>query len=402
MTAPPQSLPPHRERVLLLTLAAIQFLHIVDFMVMMPLGPQLMAELAINTGEFALLVSSYTFSAALTGLLMAAVIDRFERKRLMLSIFALFAVATAACGFVTDYPALLLARCAAGAFGGILGAQVHTMVGDLIPFERRGRASGTLMAAFSVSTVAGVPASLALANQFGWRAPFLLIALLSFIALIMAARTLPSLRGHLGTTHAHPLTAMCQALCHANHLRAMGFMALVIFASFMVVPYITIALIGNVGMAQADIPLIYLCGGMATLFSSRWIGRMADHHGKTKVYRAVAVGSLLPLLLITHLPPVPLWAALVSTTLFFVLVPGRMVPTMAIVTSAAAPAQRGTFLALNAVGVQLASGLAAAVSGLIVTTDAAGRLLHYHWVGYLAVLFTFVALWLVGRVRMPG
>ena len=371
-------------------------------MLMMPLGPLLMAELHVGTREFALLVSAYTLSAAITGVLIAAIIDRFERKRLMLAIFGLFALATLACGLVDDYHALLLARCAAGAFGGILGAQVHTMVGDLIPFERRGRASGTLMAAFSVSTVAGVPFSLYLANHFGWRAPFILIAGLSLIALLAATRLLPSLRGHLSTTRRHPLAAMCAALCHANHLRAMSFMSLVIFASFMIIPYITIALIGNAGMALADIPLIYLCGGLATLFSSRWIGRMADHHGKVKVYRWVAIGSLLPLLLITHLPVVPLGVALTVTTLFFVLVPGRMVPTMAIVTSAAEPAQRGTFLALNAALMQLASGLAAAVSGLIVTTDATGRLVHYPWLGYLAVLLTFIALWQVGRVRMPG
>ena len=60
----PQPLEPARERVLLVTLAGIQFAHILDFMIMMPLGPVLMREFGVGTDGFGLLVSSYTLSAA--------------------------------------------------------------------------------------------------------------------------------------------------------------------------------------------------------------------------------------------------------------------------------------------------------------------------------------------------
>lgn len=402
MSDPTLPLPPERERLLLLTLAGIQLAHIVDFMVMMPLGPILMRELGVGTHEFGLLVSSYTFTAAASGVLVASFIDRFERKRLLLAVLALFAVATLACALAPDFASLLVARGAAGAFGGVLGAMVQTMVGDLVPFERRGRASGTIMAAFSLSTIAGVPLSLWLANHFGWRFPFLLVAMLAAAFLALAWRLLPRLRGHLVAAgeRAHPLAAMAAVLRDANHLRALGFLALVVFASFMVIPYITIVLVGNVGVAQADIPLIYLCGGVASLLSSRWIGRRADRHGKVRVYRVVAAGSILPLLLITHLTAVPLGAVLVVTTLFFILVPGRMVPAMAIVTSAAQPALRGTFLAINAALLQLASGLAAVIGGLIIATDATGTITRYDWSGYLATAVTLMAIAAVGRVKM--
>ena len=145
----PLPLDPVREKLLLLTLAGIQFAHILDFMIMMPLGPILMAELAIDAHQFGLLVSSYTFTAALAGIPIAIIADRFERKRLLLTMFALFALATLACGLAPSYATLLVARGIAGVFGGMLGSMVHTMVGDLIPFERRGRASGTVMMAFS-------------------------------------------------------------------------------------------------------------------------------------------------------------------------------------------------------------------------------------------------------------
>jgi predicted MFS family arabinose efflux permease len=402
MAAAVVPLPPERERLLLLTLAGIQFAHIVDFMVMMPLGPILMRELAVGTHEFGLLVSSYTFTAAVSGVLVATFIDRFERKRMLLGVLALFALSTLACALAPGFLTLLVARGAAGAFGGVLGAMVQTMVGDLVPFQRRGRASGTIMAAFSVATVAGVPASLWLANHFGWRFPFVLVAVVSIGFLALAWRLLPRLADHLAERdeERHPLASMIEVLRDPNHLRALGFMSLVTFASFMVIPYITIYIVGNVRVPQADIPLIYLFGGVASFFSARWIGRMADRHGKVRVYRLVAAGSILPLLAITHLVPAPLAVVLAATTLFFVLVPGRMVPAMAIVTSAAQPALRGTFLAINSAVLQLASGVAAVVGGLLIATAADGSIAHYDRNGYLATVVTLLALVAVGHIRM--
>ena len=403
ITAP---LDPRRERLLLLTLAGIQFAHILDFMIMMPLGPMLMSRLGVGAHEFGLLVSSYTFSAAFTGLLAAAFVDRFERKRLLLTMFGLFALATLACGLAPGYWTLLAARGTAGAFGGVLGSMVQTMVGDLIPFERRGRASGTIMSAFSVSTVAGVPLSLWLANHFGWRFPFFFIALVSVGLLALGWRVLPDLRGHLAgalTTEnerAHPLSAMQAVLADPNHRRALLFMALIMLSGFSVIPYITIYITSNVNIHIADIPLIYLFGGTATFFTSRLIGRLADRYGKIRVYRGVAFCSLLPLLVITHLSPVPLWLMIVWSTVFFILVPGRMVPAMAVVTSAVRPRLRGTFMSMNGAVQQLASGFASWLGGAMIAVDASGRVSGYNHVGWLAAVATLAAIGFVGRIQM--
>jgi predicted MFS family arabinose efflux permease len=397
---------PSRERILLLTLAGIQFAHILDFMIMMPLGPILMQALGVGTREFGLLVSAYTFSATFTGVLAAVFVDRFERKRLLLTMFALFALATLACGLAADYSTLLLARCTAGAFGGVLGSMVQTMVGDLIPFERRGRASGTVMSAFSVSTVAGVPLSLYFANHFGWRFPFFFIAVLVLGLLLLGIRMLPTLRGHLPTAtisdvgRRHPLAAMHDVVRDGNHLRALMLTALIMFSGFTVIPYITIYLTANAGIAQADIPLIYLAGGCATLFTSRLIGRLADAYGKVRIYRLVALISLAPLFIQTHLMPVPLWLLLVCTTIFFIFVPGRMVPAMAIVTSAAQPNLRGTFLSMNGAVQSMASGVASFLGGAMISVNAAGNIVGYDRVGYLAMVATLAAMAFVGTIRM--
>ncbi|WP_428826833.1 MFS transporter [Azonexus sp. IMCC34842] len=396
-------LSPRAERFFLLTLAGIQFSHILDFMIMMPLGPILMGAFGIGTHEFGLLVASYSFSAALSGILAATFVDLFERKRLLLISFTLFALATLACGLAPSYSMLMLARGLAGVFGGIMGALIQTMIGDAIPFSRRARASGIVSSAFSVSTIAGVPLSLWLANHLGWRAPFMLIAALSVVFLAIGLRFLPELRHHLGEEkRAHLLSATFSVLGDRNHLGALLFSALIIFSGFTVIPYITVYAVNTVGIAQQDIPVVYLVGGFATFISARLIGHWADKHGKVEVYRWVALLAILPLLAVTHAGVVPLSVWLICTTAFFVLTSGRMIPAMAIIASAAQPKLRGTFMSLNGTVQSLAMGLATTLAGFLTSLDAGGRIVGYPLVGYVAVAANLLAMWFAARIVMHG
>ena len=393
--------PKYSERALLLTLASIQFSHILDFMIMMPLGPLLMRELGITTHEFGLLVASYSFSAAFSGLLAATFVDKFERKRLLLVMFLLFGLATLACGLAPSYATLIIARGLAGAFGGVLGALVQTIIGDTVPFARRAKASGTVSAAFSISTVAGVPLSLWLASHFQWRAPFIFIVILVAIFMLVAIRVLPELRHHMSSEkQAHPFSALFAVMRDANHWRAMGLSALIIFSGFSVIPYITVYAVNNIAISQHDIAYIYLVGGAATLFTARLIGHWADASGKVKVYRLIAFVAMIPLIAVTHIQSASLGVWLVCTTLFFVLVSGRFIPAMAIITSAAQPKLRGTFMSLHATIQSLAMGLAATLSGFIITQDATGALVGYQNVGYVAIVANIIAIWFVSRVVM--
>ena len=397
------ALSPRDERFFLLTLAGIQFSHILDFMIMMPLGPVLMKAFGIGTHEFGLLVASYSFSAAVSGILAATFVDLFERKRLLLIAFSLFALATLACGLAPSYSMLMVARGLAGVFGGIMGALVQTMMGDAIPFSRRARASGIVSSAFSISTIAGVPLSLWLANHFGWRVPFMFIGALSVMFIGIGVRFLPELRHHLSDEkRAHLLSATFSVLGDANHLRALLFSALIIFSGFTIIPYITVYGVNNVGIPLHQIPIIYLVGGSATFISARLIGHWADKHGKVEVYRKVALLAMLPLLAVTHVGAVPLWGWLICTTAFFVLTSGRMIPAMAIISSSAQPKLRGTFMSLNGTVQSLAMGLATTLAGFVTSLDDSGRIVGYPLVGYVAVAANLIAVWYASRIVMHG
>ena len=390
-----------QERWLLWSLAAVQFTHIVDFMVMMPLGPQLTRLFQLTDAQFGVLVSAYSLAAGASGLTASLFIDRFDRLKALSVLYAGFALATLACGLSDTYSGLMMARVAAGVFGGVLGALVQTIVGDSIPFERRGAAMGIIMSAFSLSTVAGVPASLWIASQWGWHMPFIVIALASAAVWITVWRTVPDLPGHAhdpGSSTA--LQRLQGVVANTNHWRAFGLSALLMMGSFSIIPYITIYTTTNLGLKPEQVPLIYLAGGVASFFSARLWGRLSDRWGKVETFRALSVVAVLPMLGLTHLTSQSLWLLLLATTSFFIFVSGRMVPGMALLTAAPPPNLRGGFMSVNSALQSAAMGLAAWIGGALISRAPDGTVVGYERTGWLALATTVVVVWWVGRVRL--
>jgi predicted MFS family arabinose efflux permease len=382
-------------------LAGIQFSHIVDFMIMMPLGPQIMREFSVGPTAFSTLVSAYSVSAAFSGLVAAGFVDRIEHKRLLLILFGLFALATLACALAPSYAMLITARSLAGVFGGVLSGLVHAISGDLVPEHHRGRASGIIMTGFSISTVAGVPISLALAAEHGWRAPFVALTVLSLVLWTVAQRFLPT------TTDpaAGPLQrdrGLMPLVRHPQAWRCLLFGFLMPFAGFMLIPFFAIHLTGTVGLAESDLPWIYLCGGFATLFTARIIGWLSDRYGKPLMFRVMALLAMVPMVWLPLLGPTGLGLALVCTTSFFILVSGRAVPAMALLTSAMPADLRGRFMSVNNSGMQMGMGLGSALAGLVVSINAQGQLEGFWVSSLMAVSVSLLSIWWVGRLPRPG
>ncbi len=420
-TAPPLSPMPKAEKRLLYILAGIQLTHIVDFMIMMPIGPMLMRDLGIESHQFGLLVSSYSLTAAVAGLLCAMFIDRFGRKRALLTLYALFALATLACALAPGYYGLLIARSLAGAFGGVMGALVSTVVGDQIPPERRGRAGGYMAASFSIATVAGVPLGLWLANHtpvLTWRAPFVFVALLcvglgwaAYKWLKTGAPSPAALEAnkHKASEAGAPVSALQGAwqrirdtLADPVHRWSMLFGCLTMFAMFSIVPFITIFATGTVKFPETMLPVMYLIGGACTLITSRWVGRQTDRLGKRKSFLIFGSLSLIPMIIVTHMQAAPVWVYLIVSTMFFVASSARMIPMMALMNGAASPPLRGTFMSLSASFQQAAMGLGAFVAGHIVSVDTSGVMHQYNVAGYVAAAAMLAALWVSGRIKQRG
>lgn len=399
--AQPSSQAAPQEWQLLAVLAAVQFTHILDFMVMMPLGPQFMRIFDITPGQFGLLVSSYTLAAAASGVFAAFRFDRYDRKKTLLLLYGCFLVATTLCSIAPSYQALLWARCLAGAFGGVLHAMVHAIIGDAIAPQRRGRATGTVAMGFSMSAVAGVPIGLALANQFGWRAPFLAVALASGLVWLCAWRILPSLRGHVGA-RINAREKLRLVFGERNHRYALLLAGCLMLAGFSVIPFISPYLVANAGLAETDLPYVYFAGGLATLITSRAIGWCADRYGKRRMFALVASASTLAILIVTNLGRVGTAWIIAATTLFFILVSGRFVPAMALINASALPQHRGSLTSFTAALQSACSACAAIGAGHVIQRSTTGTLLHYQGVGVFAVIMTLCAVFWSRKLRLLG
>ena len=390
-----------QERLILLVLATVQFTSIVDFMVIMPLAPQLKRTIGLTTDRFSLVVAAYTVAAGLAGLISTLFLDRFARRPTYLVLFAGFLIGTLACGIAPDFITLVAARALTGAFGGILGGMAMTIIGDVFPENRRGTATGILMMSFSIASVLGVPVGLTLGQEYGWHAPFLVLAALCVPFFILAACVLPRLDGHLkGQVREESLAHLKAIFLEANHLRAFALMSALMISGFSVIPFLSAYLVSNVGLAEKDLRWAYVAGGLVTLVGMPAIGRLADRFGKLRVYRFVVPANAALLVTVTSLPPLALVLVLLVMSATMLSNGGRMVPAMAMITSSVVPRLRGGFMGANSAIQHLSSSLGVVVAGVILYEPPNGPIEHYPIVGLIAATVSLSTLWLAGRLRL--
>jgi predicted MFS family arabinose efflux permease len=398
---------------ILLVLAAVQFTHIVDFMIVMPLSPELESQLNITPAQFGIVVAAYALSAGAAGLVASFFLDRFDRKWSLFLLFTGFLIGTGGCALAPNFAVLVLFRAVAGAFGGVGAATTLIIVGDVFEDARRGTATGVLMSAFSVASIVGVFAGKSLAELYGsWQAPFAVLAGFAACVLALMLVVLPSLRGHLEHGPRQAWREFLQVISDPGHLSAFALMTALVMSTGFLFPYLPVYLEFNIGVADRDLKWMYVWGGLVTLVTLTVFGRLADRFGKLPVFRVLGLLTAVPILLSTNLTPgLHLAWVLVVTTLFMVVSSGRMVPAMALITASSAPRYRGSFLSVNSSVQQLALAAAAMLGGLILGqspageggAEAKGPLTGYNVVGWLAAGVTVLSVFLAGRLRpAPG
>lgn len=389
------------ERFLLLILAVVQFSHIIDFMIIMPLGAQFMEIFDISPRQFSWIVSVYAGTAFFAGLLGATIIDRFDRKTVLMFTYIGFTIGTFACSFANDYLFFLIARGLTGAFGGILSALVFAIIADTIPYERRSAAMGIVMTAFSFASVVGVPLGIYLATTFTWRVPFTSVAAVSALFCTLIFFVFPSMKGHLenGSAKEPPIRVLGKIFQDDNQLRALGFSVVLMFGHFTIIPFIAPYMQLNIGFSDFQITYIYLIGGILTIFLLPFFGRLADRYGNARIFTISSVFALFSIFIITNLPEVSMIIALCATSSFFVVASGRNVPATTMVTSVVKSESRGSFMTVRTSANEMALALSSFIAGLIITEDASGALQNYAYVGYIAIIMSLLAIVIARQLK---
>ena len=389
-----------KERIIVVLLAGLNFTHILDFMIMMPLGNYLMPHFNISAKQFSFLISAYSISAFASGFVAAFFVDRFDRKKVLVWCYIGFLLGTIACGFAPTYNLLFVSRILAGLFGGIIGAQVFSIIADIFSYERRGAAMGSVMSAFAIASILGVPFSLYLTNMFNddWHIAFLLVGAVGVVLVPLIIKYIPAMNGHIQDAERKekPMMILATVLKTPEQRSALIFSCLLMMGHFLIIPFINPYLEFNKGFSKDLTPIIYLVGGIASLIAAIYLGKISDKKGKLPVFSISVFFSLFMVILITNMPKVPFPVVLAFFAAWYVFATGRAVTAQAMISEVVKPEQRGSFMSFNGSVQQLGTSIASIAAGLIVIKDSTGKIQHYEWLGYLSIVVLLGSL-ILGR-----
>jgi predicted MFS family arabinose efflux permease len=361
------------ERTLLFLVGAVQFVNILDFMMVMPLGPDFAAGLGIPTSSLGLVGGAYTAAAALSGVAGAAFLDRFDRRK-ALAVAMLGLVAATACGgLATGLGTMVAARVAAGAFGGPATSLSLSIVADVVPAERRGKAMGAVMGAFSVASVLGVPAGLRLATWGGWRAPFFSVAAMGLLVAGAALVSMQPMTGHLARDRAGAKAPLSALLGQPVALLSLAATATSMMSGFAIIPNISAHLQRNLGFPRGQLELLYMAGGVVSFVLLRLAGPWVDRFGATRV-SATGTAIFVGVMLLGFAYP-PAWLPVIP--LFVAFMMGNSLRNVANTTLSSrvpAPAERARFLSAQSAVQHLGSSLGAILSTQLLREGIGGRL----------------------------
>ncbi len=387
-----------KELWIIILLAAINFTHILDFMIMMPLGNYLMPFFDITPRQFSFLVGAYPITAFFSGFTAAFFVDRHDRKKVLVFAYIGFLIGTLACGTATTYGLLLASRILTGLFGGLIGAQVLSIVADLFGYERRGAAMGAVMSSFAIASTIGVPFALYLSNIFSWHAPFIFVVGIGVAIVILVIKFIPNMDSHIMKKDEtkHRFHVLLNVIQSREQSLALVFSALVMMGHFLIIPFINPYLEFNKNYSRDITPLIYFFGGIASFCAAIILGKVSDRVGKLQVFSWAVFFSFAMVWIITNLPLLPFSIVILFFAIWFVVATGRAVTAQAMISNVVSHEQRGSFMTFNSSVQQLGTGIASLISGFIVTKDSTGKLYRYEWVGYISIVVLLLGL-VLGR-----
>ncbi|HEX4404233.1 MAG TPA: MFS transporter [Polyangia bacterium] len=375
----------------MLLVAAVQFVNVLDFMMVMPLGPDFAKGLGIPTSSLGIVSGSYAAAAALAGFLGASFLDRFDRRKALAVAITGLVVGTAAGAFAQGLGTMILARVIAGAFGGPATAIALSIVADVVPPARRGRAMSTVMGAFSIASIAGVPLGLQLSVWFGWRVPFLAVAGFGLVIIVLALGRMPSLTGHLDTGHkVRPLDRMIALWDDSTIRLALLTNSLVFITAFMVIPNIAAHLLQNLHYPRPRLSPAYTVGGVVSLFVILAAGRAVDRRGPvlvstigTLLYAAALVLGFIAPDRFFHLPVFALFG------LFMAAMSMRNISVGSLSTRVPRHDERAGYMSLQSMSQHLSSALGAFLSSQLLHDTPDGRLAGIDTISTLSLVLAF-------------
>ncbi|MFZ4620646.1 MAG: MFS transporter [Bacteroidota bacterium] len=383
-------------------LAFIQFTVILDFIIIAPLGALLMKTMGVTPAQFGTVVSAYAFSAGISGFLAAGFADKYDRKKFLMFFYAGFLLGTLFCGLAPNYYALLAARIITGIFGGVIASVSLAIVTDIFEMNVRSRVMGFIQMSFAVAQVAGIPLGIFLANVIGWHAPFILIVGIGVPAGIAMMRLVRPIDTHLSIERSPNHSAfrhLKQTISHPEYIKAFATTALLTIGGFLMMPFSSAFLVNNIGIAQDQLPYVFMFTGLATIVILPVVGRISDTVGK---FRMFVIGTLVAgvaIIYYTNLSVTPLWQVVLVNVVLFAGIMSRMIPATTLMTAIPEMKDRGAFMSVNSSLQQISGGIASVFAGMIIVQVDQGPLQNYNVLGYACVTLMLVGIGMMSIIN---
>jgi DHA1 family inner membrane transport protein len=314
--------------------------------------PQVAGSLRITEGQAGNLITAYALAIVVGGPILTLWLARFEKRKVLIGLMALFIAGNLIGAFTTDYSVLLISRVIAGLTQGPfygIGAVVAT---KLVSDKLAGQAVGQMFAGLTLANVLGVPGGTWIGSTFGWNTTFLIISALGLVAATAIAAVVPALgrgcsvpniRGQLRAFRDHNLTASLA-------ITALGWVGFMTFYGYIAPVAEQIA-----GFSASDLTWVLVIVGLGLVIGNTLGGRTADANLRLSLilWPVAMVASLIVVGLVAPLKWPFLAAAFIFGIASFANVPPMQMRVMKYGKAApelAATANISAFNTANAVG----------------------------------------------------
>ncbi len=249
---------------LLLILTGIQFVYTLDLMIIMPLGPFFMKEWTIGAAEFGWLISSFAIAGGVSSFVSMFFIHKYHRFKVLRSVFVLFTIGLWLTAFAPNYWVLLLARIFTGIFGGLLGALILTEIGAQFDYAKRSQPVSFTTIALALASILGAPLGLWLANKYNWRAPFILISIVSSVV-ALGMYTYP-IQEQIKGGKTRTVKVMVKSFFDDNNA-FYGLLVTIalVLSQYGILIYLTPYMVNNLGVEENQLSFLYLVGGASII-----------------------------------------------------------------------------------------------------------------------------------------
>jgi predicted MFS family arabinose efflux permease len=250
--------------------------------------PVIAGDLRVSEGTAGQAVSITAFAGALSALLLAVVLPRVDRRRVMIGLTVLAAVSDLLVALAPSFYVLLAARLLLGVALGGFWAMAAALAARLVPPDHVGRALTVINSGVAAATVAAVPFGAWLGGVWGWRGVFLVAAGVALLALVVQAATLPSVAP--GT--ASGIRALGSVLRSGVVLGGLLAVLLIFGGHFIGFTYVRVAAESLSGIDSGGFAVLLLVFGVAGLTGTVLAGPVADRAPQVGVLGFPAVLGL--------------------------------------------------------------------------------------------------------------